>query len=128
MGVMMDPEELMARMSRGPRGQRPIPEVAVETLRELHARYDKVPFVAGDIVTFRRGAPVDGRYVGQPHVVLEVLISGQLATPDDPGCRDHVRLAAITPSGDIATVWTECWPLEMWDISKVPAPAQEERS
>lgn len=101
---------------------RPLPEAAVETLKDLYQRYTgKHPFKPGDIVTPRKGYGLRG--AGHPCIVLEI--------PKEPirdmkaethnmnyGSRLDMRVATIEKGGIVIPFWSESWQYQRWEPKK----------
>lgn len=101
-----------------------LPEAAIETLKEVAARYvADCPFKVGDIVTPRRGFSVRG--AGRPNVVLEVIGAPirNFVTfePDHTGLNSFGRkidMRVVEADGNIRAFWVESWAFEAYEVAE----------
>lgn len=93
-----------------------LPEAQVMTLKEIAARYSERPFSVGDLVTPRTGYNLKG--AGAPHIVVEVLPSGEFLSPPNAsggspsfGARYSMRIVCLD-SNEYVAFWVEPWTFE----------------
>jgi hypothetical protein len=98
-----------------------LPEAVIADLRELCARYTAgCPFRVGDLVTPRRGYSLSGS--GDPRIIVEVAptpIRNFDSAADCEewasntfGARLDIRVAHISPRGQMVMHWGESWMYE----------------
>lgn len=112
------------------RQRRPIlPEAALMRLQEHQRHYaawlsGPAPWVAGDVVTVRRDAPIGGH--GGILLVVDVdrVSNGDMTEPPSrsrkTGLREDVRVAFVANDDDssIRAMWIEGWMLEPWSLEQ----------